>query len=55
MQQYARIKSGVYGKHRIKDAVFPLVLAITISSSAAARLKKPSAFEDLSLLVVAEP
>ena len=37
------------------DAVFPLVLAITISSSAAARLKIPSAFVDLSLLVVAEP
>ena len=37
------------------DAVLPLVLATTISSSAAARLKKPSAFVDLSLLVVAEP
>ena len=32
----------------------PLVLATTINSSAAARLKKPSAFEDLSLLVIAE-
>ena len=32
----------------------PLELAITISSSAAARLKIPSAFVDLSLLVIAE-
>ena len=32
----------------------PLVLATTISSSAAAKLKIPSAFEDLSLLVIAE-
>ena len=28
MQQYARIKSGVYGKHKIKDAVFPLVAGV---------------------------
>ena len=28
MQQYARIKSGVYGRHRIKDAVFPLVAGV---------------------------
>ena len=35
-------------------ATLPLVLATTISSSAAARLKIPSAFVDLSLLVVAE-
>ena len=28
MQQYARIKSGVYGRHKIKDAVFPLVAGV---------------------------
>ncbi len=28
MQQYARIKSGVYGKHKIVDAVFPLVAGV---------------------------
>jgi len=28
MQQYARIKSGVYSRHRIKDAVFPLVAGV---------------------------
>ena len=32
----------------------PLVLAITMSSSPAARLKRPSAFVDLSLLVIAD-
>ena len=28
MQQYARIKSGSYGKHKIVDAVFPLVSGV---------------------------
>jgi len=28
MQQYARIKSGVYGKHTINNAVFPLVAGV---------------------------
>ena len=28
MQQYARIKSGVYGKHTITNAVFPLVAGV---------------------------
>ena len=28
MQQYARIKSGVYGKHTISNAVFPLVAGV---------------------------
>ena len=38
----------------VVDTSPPLVLAITISSSAAARLKRPSAFVVLSLLVIAE-
>ena len=28
MQQYARIKSGEYGRHKIVDAVFPLVSGV---------------------------